>query len=223
MKKYPVLTVIAKAFKDSSDELTKELLDSYQSLIGKEEDITGGIRSQLTLRLIAKVKEKLNNEKMKDTIFKVQTFKKINENITGADLAAIISIKKGSQTLRKVFLGQSKVGTLNRNSEISAYNSSILKQASDMLKFSSDSFFLIYTEAGIKVFSALAVNFQGKNTIKSTELYFHDFGDFIEEFFKCFIGDHLIAGIYFDEDYLIDQYLKQQVDNSIEINIELKE
>jgi hypothetical protein len=154
---------------------------------------------------------------------KIETFTKETENKTGADLGIVLRINKNGIILEKVILVQSKVGEIKKSGSIYAGNEDILTQAENMLKFTSDSFFFIYTTKGIKVFSALAVKFNNKKAINSKELYYHDFDSFISEFFKCFIGDHHIKSIFRNPNYLVNDFIDEQVQNLIKIELFLNE
>lgn len=62
-----------------------------------------------------------------------------------------------------------------------------------MLALSSDSFFLLYTPKQVYVVPAFSVLLGDKNRISTSEHYVMPLSRFYAEFFKCFVGDHLIA------------------------------
>lgn len=222
MKSTKIVPGLAEAFENAATQVTMELFDSYENITGKEEDITGGLRAQLSLNFINKVKKIIGDLSLPSINLKVQTFKKKNENITGADLGIIFRKEFAGNIVTKAVMVQSKVGVINpKKKNIYASDSDILSQAKKMLSYSSDSFFFVYTPDGIKVFSAMEVVLIGKNCLNSSELYYHDFGEFIREFFKCFVGDHHISGILTDEDYLVKDFLPDSLNNLISIEAKI--
>lgn len=217
MKKDNFISELGNIFESAANSISDQVLSGYEELKGFEEPITGGMKSLLTTKLLDTVVSQLNGKKIGDVNFKIQIFTKQTENKIGADLGGIFKFKKNGKELKKAFLAQAKVGKINSlKNNIYCYNQDIQIQAENMLKYSSDSFFFVYTKHGIKVFSAMEVYLNGKNSINSKELYFHDFGYFMKEFFKCFIGDHLIGGLYDDNKALLN-YLNNQVKNTFEI------
>src|SRR5256885_16033908 len=76
---------------------------------------------------------------------------------------------------------------------LEARDSRIVSQADNMLRLSSDSFFFLYSRAGVYVVPSLHVALAGQNVIRTTEMYYLGLGDFYEHFLTCFVGDHLIA------------------------------
>lgn len=215
MKDDKFIPELGRIFETSADSISKEVLGQYDDLKGFEELITGGIKSRLTTSLLSDVQKKLNGKQIGDVKFKVQVFRKSTENKIGADLGGVFKFKKNGKELKKAFLAQAKVGKINpKKQNIYCSNNDIQTQAENMLKYSSDSFFFVYTKNGIRVFSAMEVYLNGKPSINSEELYLYKFGHFMKEFFKCFIGDHLIAGIYDDTRHLLNSL---QVENVIEV------
>jgi hypothetical protein len=208
---------------DSSTEIISKRVIAVQSQIeGKEELISGGLQSELTNHLIDCVKRALPGISLPNVSFRVESFTKKQEKQVGADLGFVIKIKKNGKEISKAFLAQSKIGKYRkRKKSYYAYNADILTQANNMLNLTSDSFFLLYTEKGVKCFSALQIKLNNKNSINSVELPYHSFGWLIKEFFGCFVGDNHIGGIYQDPTMLL-RVVQENAVNVVEITAEIK-
>jgi hypothetical protein len=193
LKAFGALAELETAISQGVDDLLKRMYDSTPDLRGREEEFTGGIRYEVNGHLLSTIQGRLNGHRCGGLAFRVETFTKTLEAQVGADLAGVVSISIGGSTVTKAFLAQAKVAQATPQGWKSS-NPDSLRQAADMLRLSSDSFFFLYAPAQVFVVPAFSVLLGGKAQIDSTEHYFMPLARFYAEFFKCFIGDHLLAG-----------------------------
>jgi hypothetical protein len=197
LKDYGIIKRIASQMAAAADEVAAAVIGDYANLQGREEEITGQLRGDINRRLLENVSRRLNNETINGCRVSVATFKKKQENSVGADLAGAIELSANGRTISKAFLAQAKVGTSYTGERgqkfVRGYNKDVVRQADDMLKISSDSFFFVYSDIGVHCVPALQVSLSGSNTIDTGHHPFHTFGAFYEEFVKCFVGDNLIS------------------------------
>ena len=205
LKKHRVTKRLGTIVREASEVVVQRTLDIHKGdIIGREEEITAQLRSEITIHLIEEIKRRLDGRKLNGVKFDVYIYKKRNEEkLTGAELAGVLEIEANGKKTTKAYLAQAKVCQIRKedrfgNPVIYCYDKNIKDQASKMLSITSDSFFFLYTKQGIYMIPAVEVCSTCKNSINTEELYYHTFGVFYEEFFKCFIGDHKIAPIYKD-------------------------
>lgn len=226
LKRYGIIKEVASQVSAAADDAATAVLRDYSNLVGHEEEITAQLRGEINRHLLQNVQMRLGNKQIKGCRFTVATFKKKQENWVGADLAGVVELSLGSRTISKAFLAQTKVvksyvGQRSMNF-VRGYNADILTQAEDMLKLSSDSFFFLYSDIGIHCVSALQVVLAGSNTIDTGSHPFHTFGAFYEEFFKCFIGDHLISPTALGAKTLEDYAQKVKAAAVMKLSVQLK-
>jgi hypothetical protein len=183
---------------DATESVTRNVLRDYSAIDGREEELTAQLRGELNRRLLREVEKRLNGKSIRNCTFRVATFTKKQENRVGADLVGIVQLRNGPTTISKAFLAQSKVGFVHSRFRgqplVRTYSANVLSQVDKMLSLSSDAFVFIYTLEGIFCVPAFQVKLAGSRTIDTEHQPYHSIGRFYEEFFKCFIGDHHIAG-----------------------------
>lgn len=222
IKKYGIIKKIGRVIKEASHELTSSeviqpIVEKKGSVQANEEKITDNLENRVNLALIERIKDKLNGEKIKGVNINIDTFSRKEEKKIGADLAGVLEIDLGTGVkLKKVFLAQAKVCKITgkdpktRTFFMSTNDPNVPKQARDMLKLTSDSFFFLYTDKGIYIVPALEVDLYNqvprspKLTIDTTDIYYKSIGTFFEDFFRCFIGDHKIGSTYKDYKELLE-------------------
>ena len=156
--------------------------------IYEEEDITA--------QLAGKISELTND--IEEEGFKISTKvytrkgKKSEEKITGADLAVVLE----NNSIKKAFLAQSKKGRKADGHLEIVEDKRLKEQCKKMLRFSSDSFIIIYTSKNIFVMPALEIC-EDKTNYKRLHTFF-------AEFLKCFVGDHKIVGIVKEPEKLLE-------------------
>jgi hypothetical protein len=225
LKNYKIIKQIGSIISSAADEICFNVLGEFSDLNGREEEITLILRREINQQLLDSIKKKLGGQNIGGCKFTVATFKKKQESKIGADLAGIIEFNFNGRTVSKAFLAQSKVAKsyqYDRNlPTIKCANKDILNQAVNMLQISSDSFFFLYSKDGIYCVPALQVHLAGLNVIDTATQPFHKFGAFYEEFFKCFIGDHLISPNKFGAVNLEDYAEKIKANAILKITVEL--
>lgn len=199
LKKFRVERAIRNIVKRISNRTIRRIVEKYGTLNGYEENITSKLEDNLSIELIDSIEQELSGKIIKGLSFDVFTYKKKQENNTGADILGVVDLQINSQRVIKTYLAQCKVGIIIRKDDFGHHtfrcrsSNDILAQAEKMLSISSDSFFFIYTEEGIFVLPAFDIRLcNKKHTIDSDEIYFHGLGVFYAEFFKCFIGDEKV-------------------------------
>lgn len=223
LKDYGIIKIIASKISEAAESVAGDVLSDYSNLLGREEEITSQLRGEINRRLIEKI-QLLGSQEIKDCRFSVATFKKKQEKNVGADLAGVIEISLNGRSISKAFLAQAKVGRYYmsaRGGYISASNKDIVRQAEDMLKITSDSFFFLYSSSGIHCVSALQVVLSGSNKIDTGHHPYHTFGSFYEEFVKCFIGDHQISPAALGASSLEDYAEKISAEAVIQLKVQL--
>lgn len=199
LRDYHLIRELTNLLNNASDEIGNKLISMNKSIDGREEEITAQLRSELTLHLMEQIERVLGGVTIKGVKFDVFTYKRKEENKLGADLLGILTLNVGTENISKAYLAQAKVGHHNgtyigTDPVLRFYNKDVLIQVKNMLKVTSDSFVFIYSPLGIYVIPALEVKLFNSNSISTDHFYYHKFGKFYEEFFKCFIGDHKITG-----------------------------
>jgi hypothetical protein len=223
LKDYGIIKRISSQMASAADEVANSVLGDYSNLQGREEEVTGQLRGEINRQLLANVSRRLNHQEINGCRISVATFKKKQENSVGADLAGIIEFSRNGYLISKAFLAQAKVGSsyVKGQQFVKAYNKDVVRQAEDMLKISSDSFFFVYSDIGIYCVPALQVALSGSNTIDTGHHPFHTFGTFYEEFMKCFIGDHLISPLALGATSLEDYAEKVKVLSVLKLGVQL--
>jgi hypothetical protein len=171
-------------------DYSEDIFGKKDDLDGHETDITPTIRNEINNHLLNEVKNILNEREIDGIVFKVKTYKVKEEKLVGADILGILNIEFNGGETTKYFLAQSKIAKTKRGGHYSCNNQDIIRQAGDMLKITSDSFFFLYTSIGIKVVSAMAVALRNRNSITTKYTRPKEFEDFYQDFFDCFIGDN---------------------------------
>jgi len=134
---------ISDAIDASTEVISKRVISVQPQIEGKEEQISGGLQSELTNHLIDGIKKTLPGISLPNVSFRVESFTKSQEKQVGADLGFVIKIKKNGQEISKAFLAQAKIGKYRKlKKSYYAYNKDILIQANNMLNLTSDSFFV---------------------------------------------------------------------------------
>jgi hypothetical protein len=205
--------ILGKVCDNTVEKIINLNKDINGNIKGKEEEFNHQLSSEITLHLIDEIEKSLNGKKINGVKFRVKSYKKREENLTGADLIGILEINYNGQKISKAYLAQGKIADIkkrksNKSQYIYCYNQDILRQTNNMLNITSDSFFFLYTKKGIIVVPSLGVKLSNKNSIKSSDHYYFNFGDFYKNFFKCFIGDHKIAPFFNKPSELIE-YIEQ--------------
>ncbi|SHJ60615.1 hypothetical protein SAMN02745136_00523 [Anaerocolumna jejuensis DSM 15929] len=207
------------------DTINEYLKSKDASIEGREEAITEVLRSKMNESLMSRISKALKGKSINGIHFNVYTYKDDAEKEFGADLAGFLELDLGAEKIKKAFIAQSKICQPHADKEIGKYysgdNPDIQKQASNMLKITSDSFFFLYTEDGVFVVSAQHVKARGVNTVTTKELHYKNLGSFYSEFFQCFIGDHKIADFYDDKKSLSDYASTLNVKNILYIQAKL--
>ena len=201
-KEQRILSDIAKAADEAASSTLSEMLEEYRKISNREEETTHNLAREIR-RLIKGIKERLHGRTIRGVKFGAYVLhKQTEEPVVGADLAGIIRLTVDNITVSKMFLAQAKVGEFRYGHKYPTTirkDPNLLPQCEKMLKRSSDSFVFIYTERGVFVVPALSVRLANKNSLDLREHYCYErFGNFYKEFFRCFIGDHLIYPPDFD-------------------------
>lgn len=227
LKDYAIIKRISAEISSAADTVVKEVLADYGDIHGREEEVTAQLRGELNRHLLDNVSKSLDGQKINGCTIKVATLKKTQEKHVGADLVGVLEISRGSSSISKAFLAQAKVGSCYIGAEeqtfVRAYSKDIISQVDSMLKMSSDSFVFIYSNAGILCVPAFQVRLAGSPSIDTARHPFHSFGAFFEEFFKCFIGDHLISPQFFGAKGLEDYAEKLKASSVLWLSIQLKD
>lgn len=196
LKTYHIESAVKRAVNGASHKIISRIKQKYGKLDGKEEDITSKLEPILGDELAEGIEKKLNGKRINGIQFDVRTFKKKEESINGADFMGIVNIHLNGQKVNKAFLAQCKVGKLRKRNNLGqaeftvSSSNDMLKQAEDMLRITSDSFFFIYTDEGVYVIPAFQIRLCNKaNSLRSSEAHFLNLGIFYADFLKCFIGD----------------------------------
>lgn len=225
LKDYAIIKEIGNKIRGAADTTVREVFNDYSDLNGREEELTAQIRGEINRHLLKNVTHALDGKDINGCKIQVATFKKKQEKTVGADLAGIIEIKLAGRTISKAFLAQAKVGHSYQGSNgqilVRATNKDVVKQAENMLKISSDSFIMIYSRNGIACVPAFQVALAGSGTIDTASHPFHSFGQFFEEFFKCFIGDHLISPHALNAKNLEDYAVKVNANSILKLSVQL--
>ncbi|MGQ0511529.1 MAG: hypothetical protein ACT4P9_13045 [Betaproteobacteria bacterium] len=201
LKDYKFIKDAGREINAAAEDAVRELFADYSNLIGREEELTARLRGELNDRLLKAVEKRLNGRRIRGCKFRVATFTKRQEKVVGADLMGVLQLQFRGRRISKAYLAQAKVDTshsecwIGRPGETIAKASSpnMLNQVDSMLAVSSDSFVFVYHPAGIACVPALQVKLAGSNTISTVHHPYRSIGQFYEDFFKCFIGDHHIA------------------------------
>ncbi len=229
-----VISEIEREFGRVSDRLSEQVIKQFGNDIGgREEDISAGLKTELTLNLLNNIKKRLNRKTINNVQFKVEVFRKKTESITGADLGFVLKIVHGENVVKKGFLAQSKVCDKKKPKKGNFYyycppraanvHSNVLKQADAMLNYTSDSFFFLYTKDGVKVVPAFSIKLNGKRGVDTRDFYFRHFRFFMKDFFKCFVGDHKVGKMMdFGEKHLLsDDFMNDQFVYLIDIEAKI--
>jgi hypothetical protein len=226
LKDYGIIKRISKKISAAAEDASRAVLADYSNIKGREEEITSQLRGEINRHLLDSISKNLDGQVINGCNIKVATLKKTQEKYVGADLVGVIEITAGTATISKAFLAQAKVGKSYKDAKghtfVKANNSDLLKQVEDMLKITSDSFVFLYSDVGILCISALQVQLANSNTVDTARQPFHKFGTFFEEFFKCFIGDHLISPIALKTTNLEDYAEKMKAHAIFKIEVKLK-
>lgn len=178
-----------------SDKVINRRMKIDNTVVGREEDITSKLEEKLSDDLNEQISKDLN-EYSGEIVFEVYPFKKTEEKYVGADLCGIVDFNHNGKRVVKYFLAQSKVCSVKKSKKGKYYkggDSNLSGQVQDMLNITSDSFVFIYSDEGIFVTPALGIKLSdGK--IDTRNQYYKSLGHFYAEFFKCFVGDHLVNG-----------------------------
>lgn len=199
IKTYTFIRKAAKAVAKAAEESASAVLSQHAEIRGREEEITAQLKSEITQRMVDRVRANLNGEEINGVQFAVQVFRRSQEHEVGADLMGVLQIDTPTDSVRKVFLAQAKVCDLDTdywgNPIAICYdsNSRLRGQVGDMLARTPDSFAFFYTTEGVFVVPAFQISLTSDNRIRTDEVYAHRIGPFYEEHFKCFIGDQRIA------------------------------
>ena len=196
IKKYKFIQKAADAVSIAAEESASAVLSQHAKIRGREEEITAQLKSEITQRMVDRVKANLDGKVIHGVQFAVQVFRRVQESNVGADLMGVLQIDTPTGSVQKGFLAQAKVCDLSPNSSrpVAICSDPRLRdQVRGMLAQTPDSFVFFYTAKGIFVVPALQISLTSGNRISTNEVYAHGIGPFYEEHFKCFIGDQRIA------------------------------
>ena len=203
IKNTNALSYLAEQVGVAAEELAGRVLNDIgrDNLTGREETITPQIAREFTGHLLEEIRSRLNGQQISGVSFKVHCYKRREENIIGADIAGIMTIRNGSRSISKGYLAQAKVAPQasrqgSRVVKIRAGDQNLGRQCNDMLKRSSASFVFVYSKLGVHVVPASTVVFKGQGGVDTATDYYKNFQTFYTEFFKCFIGDLHLGATY---------------------------
>lgn len=108
------------------------------------------------------------------------------ESQYGADFAVALEVDVTGQTVKKGFLAQAKFDRDGKAMSTSEFHD-LTDQCEKMLGLSSDAFVFIYSRTEIRVLPAIAV--YGVSRTSVNDVYSRSIGQFLEDFFECFVGD----------------------------------
>jgi len=226
LKNYGIIKQIGAQVSAAAEDAARSVLSDYSIINGREEEITAQLRGEINRHLVQNIENRLGNKDIKGCRFSVATFKKKQEKSVGADIAGVVELSVANRKISKAFLAQAKIGNYYVGPRdvnyIKSYNKDTLRQAEEMLKTTSDSFFFLYSNLGVHCVSALQVVLSGSKTIDTGQHPFHTFGSFYEEFFKCFIGDHLISPAALGAKNLEDYAEKVNAATVMKLSVQLK-
>jgi hypothetical protein len=198
LKNFKIIKKISGIISDVTEESTRKILNDFQSIEGREEEITAQIRGEFNRYLLDGVSKRLNE--IENCKIEVSTFKKKQESFIGADFACILTYRNTSSDIfSKAFLVQAKIGNVHYDKKcassfyVSSTNKDLQTQAKSMLDRTSDSFIFLYSKEGIFCIPAFQVMLSGRNKVDTRDSPYRKIGTFFEEFLKCFIGDHKIS------------------------------
>ena len=199
---------LAEIVGDAADGIAMEVIqhELRRGLQGREEIITPELAAKITWELGLKIQERVRDlnaqAHLRGVTFDVHCYKKREEKIVGADLAGVIRITDGTNTLAKGFLAQAKVAsdveTHADGADVRAGDGNLIRQCGDMIKRSESSYVFVYSEAGIHVIPARAVLYRNAGVVDTREDSYAHFGSFYLNFFRCFIGDGRLGQTYLD-------------------------
>ena len=170
---------------------SSDLFDDDEGLNAKEEDISASLSISITNSLVGEMECALHGKTIGGYKFRVKTQKKQKqEAYTGADLVGVCTIDQGSEVINKYFLLQAKIGIRRRDGTSFSKDKRIQDQAGKMLNVSPSSFFIIYTNKGFDVVSAMNVRASGKNEIDTGFNKSIPYEEFNNLLLDCFTGDN---------------------------------
>lgn len=198
IKPYHILNTLTRRIEEATEAVADDVIRMHGELAAREEEITAQIRSEITLHLMERLKEKIDEKHLHGMFFNVYTFTKKQESKIGADLAGIVQITMDDHTIKKGFLAQAKVALHSERDRrhrigASVRNKDILKQTKLMRKITQQSYIFLYTEFGVQVVSTANIT---ENKIDTDDHYYLSLGDFYGNICKCFAGDTQLAEIY---------------------------
>lgn len=199
IKKYTFIQEAAKAVSIAAEESFSAVLSQHANIKGREEELTAQFKYEITQGMVDRVQDNLNGKKVHGVQFVVQVVRRVQESRVGADLVGVLQIDTPTDSVRKVFLAQAKVCSLDTDTwknPVAVYSDSksrLRDQVRNMLARTPDSFAFFYTTEGVFVVPAFQISLTSDNRIRTDEVYAHRIGPFYEEHFKCFIGDQRIA------------------------------
>jgi hypothetical protein len=186
---------VAKQIGTAAESAASRVLSLHPEVRGREEEITSQLRSEITLRMIESVRDSLDGVEINDVRFDVYTFRKKEEKRVGADLLGVVQYRLGDDRVTKIYLAQAKVArAIVRGNRTAAvfYDSRVRGQAVRMTRrVAAASFVLVYTSSGIFSVPASEIAISQSNRFDTDSLSYRRFGPFYEEFFACFIGEHI--------------------------------
>jgi hypothetical protein len=194
LKYHRALEELETAIQGAVDDALRTMYESTPTLRGREEEFTAGLRYEFNGHLLDRIRSRLDGRAVHGLKFTVETFTKKQERDVGADLASVVSLTLDGMNVTKVFLAQAKIARETAAGLVSA-NPDTLRQARDMLRLTSASFFWLYAPNQVLVVPAASVALAATNTIYLDQHYFHPLRWLYGEFFKCFIGDAKLPSV----------------------------
>ena len=86
IKKYTFIQEAAKAVAIAAEESASAVLSQHAKIRGREEEITAQLKSEITQRMVDRVKANLDGKVIHGVQFAVQVFRRIQESNVGVDL-----------------------------------------------------------------------------------------------------------------------------------------
>lgn len=227
LKNYGIIKELSREIASAAEDVCEQVFADYEEIAGREEEITAQLRGEINRRLLSNVARRLQGVDIRGCTVRVATLKKRQENKVGADLVGVIELTHGAKTVSKAFLAQAKVGSIFTSDRgerfVRSSNAKLLSQCRAMLKLSSDSFVFVYSKDGVVSIPAFQVVLGNTNTIDTASYPYHSFGRFIEEFVKCFIGDHLISPVALRTTSLEEYAARLHAKAALVIRVKLEE
>lgn len=172
---------LGKIFNQIFLSVEKSIVEKIEKGDRKEED-------HITSTLFTLLEERINGFNHSSLKISAKQFPgrgaNSDESITGADGALILDINLDGLEFKKTVLLQAKKFFQTKDK----FDDRSIHQKYKMLSFTPDSFFLVYQKKKVSFVSAFLVGSGDKlNQLPSKRVT-----SFLEDYFNCFIGDHLI-------------------------------